>query len=72
MAFTIGLLLIFVYYLIFVLGEVASLKGTLSPLTGLWMANASFLVLGWGLYRVASQERQAFALPTRPRKGRDA
>ncbi len=72
MAFTIGILLVFIYYLLFVLGEVASLKGTLAPVTGLWMANAAFLVLGWFLYRVASQERQAFVLTVRARKGTTA
>jgi len=67
-AFTFGIGMIFVYYLIFVLGEVSSLKGSLHPAVGLWMANAAFLIVGWFLYRLASQERQAFRFD-RPGKG---
>lgn len=68
-AFTFGIVMIFAYYLVFIICEVSSLKGRIPPEAGLWIANAVFLVLGAGLYRLAVHERAAFAFLRRSGKG---
>ncbi len=71
-AFTFGILMVFIYYLVFIISEVSSLNGHIAPEYGLWIANVVFLALGWVLYRLAVHERQAFAFLHRKRAGEPA
>ncbi|HVZ82012.1 MAG TPA: LptF/LptG family permease [bacterium] len=60
MGFVLGLILIFLYYLMFIFGQTMSNEGRLSPFLGLWGAN---LVLGAGgflVYFLAVTERPLF------------
>jgi len=53
-------MLVFIYYLIFVLGEAMCLKRELNPLVGIWVANVVFLVLGAIMYRIVILERSSY------------
>ncbi|MGH7739821.1 MAG: LptF/LptG family permease [bacterium] len=60
MAFVIGISMIFIYYLLFVLGQVLSQRGEVSPLVGLWWANVVLTAAGFFFYYLVTFENQAF------------
>jgi lipopolysaccharide export system permease protein len=60
MAFVIGILMIFLYYLMFVLGQVLSQRGALNPFWGLWSANGILTAAGFLLYYLVTAENKAF------------
>ena len=60
LAFAYGVLLVFIYYLLFVLGEAMSLKKGLDPVVGTWTANAVFALVGLLMYRVVILERSSY------------
>jgi lipopolysaccharide export system permease protein len=60
LAFAYGVVLVFIYYLLFVMGEAMSLKRSLSPLLGIWGANAIFAVLGFVMYQIVINERTSY------------
>jgi lipopolysaccharide export system permease protein len=55
-AISIGVLL--VYYLLLSLLSTMAEKGSFPPLLALWIPNVVFLILGWSLLRLTSQERR--------------
>ncbi len=70
MAFVIGISMIFIYYLLLVLGQVLSQRGELNPIVGLWGANATLASIGFILYYLVAFENQAFRWPISHRKRR--
>ncbi|HET9870722.1 MAG TPA: LptF/LptG family permease [bacterium] len=60
MAFVIGISMIFIYYLLFVLGEVLSQRGQVPPALGLWWANGALTAAGSVLFYLVLFENQAF------------
>lgn len=60
LAFAYGVVLVFIYYLLFVMGEALSLKRGLPPPLGLWGANALFALLGMLFYQVVVHERSSW------------
>lgn len=60
LAFAYGVLLVFIYYLLFVLGEAMSLKQGLDPVVGTWGANLLFAAVGFLLYWVVILERSSY------------
>ncbi len=58
--FILGLALIFVYYLMFIMGQTFSNQGTLPPVIGLWGANFILGTLGCLLYYLVVSEHSAF------------
>ncbi len=60
MAFVIGISMIFIYYLLFVLGQVLSQRGEVDPVLGLWWANATLAAAGFFFYYLVTFENQAF------------
>jgi len=64
--FVLGLIMIFIYYLMFNLGQVLSEKGAIPPLLGLWWANGVLTLAGAVLYYVVVAENSAFRLRSLP------
>lgn len=60
MGFVLGLALIFIYYLMFTLGQLLSNQGILSPVIGLWGANLILAVAGCAVYYLVVAEHSAF------------
>jgi LPS export ABC transporter permease LptF len=60
MGFVLGLALIFVYYLMFTLGQMLSNQGILNPFIGLWGANFILAVSGCFVYYLMVAEHSAF------------
>jgi lipopolysaccharide export system permease protein len=67
MAFVIGILMIFLYYLMFVFGQVLSQRGTVNPFWGLWSANGILTAAGFLLYYLITAENKAFRFFHPPR-----
>jgi lipopolysaccharide export system permease protein len=63
MAFVIGISMIFIYYLLLVLGQVLSQRGEINPILGLWGADATLAAAGFVFYYLVTYENQAFRLP---------
>ena len=62
MGFVLGLGMIFVYYLMFNLGRILSAQGSVSPILGLWSANAILTLSGCLIYYLVVSEHSAFKL----------
>ncbi|HUO57652.1 MAG TPA: LptF/LptG family permease [bacterium] len=60
--FVLGLIMIFIYYLMFNLGQILSDRGIVSPLLGLWWANGILALAGCFIYYVVVAEHSAFRL----------
>lgn len=59
-AFVLGIVMIFLYYLMFFLGEALSQRGTVSPYFGLWWANGFIVLTGFLLFYLVINEHSAF------------
>jgi lipopolysaccharide export LptBFGC system permease protein LptF len=69
LGFSLGLALIFVYYLMFILGETLSNQGAIDPRLGLWWANLVLAALGGLIYYLVVSEHSAFrGMPPLPRR----
>jgi len=66
MSFVLGVSMIFVYYLMFTLGQALSERGLVGPIPGLWGANAVLFLAGSLLYYLVVAENSAFKTPVRP------
>ncbi len=60
LAFAYGVVLVFIYYLLFVMGEAMSLKRGLDPVVGIWGANVLFAVLGILMVQIVINERSSY------------
>lgn len=60
LAFAYGVLLVFIYYLLFVLGETLAIKEGLDAVAGTWTANIVFAVVGLLMYHVVILERSSY------------
>jgi lipopolysaccharide export system permease protein len=60
MGFVLGLVMIFVYYLMFILGQILSQRGDVHPFLGLWWANFTLAFLGCLLYALVVSEKSFF------------
>ena len=58
--FVLGLVMIFIYYLMFNLGQVLSERGAVQPILGLWWANGILTVAGAVIYYIVISESSAF------------
>ncbi len=58
--FVIGLAMIFIYYLMFTVGQILSERGTVNPIIGLWAANVILLIAGTFIYYMVVSEQSAF------------
>src|SRR5579871_5964591 len=71
MGFILGLVLIFVYYLMFIFGQTLSNQGTVSPVVGLWGADFVLGLAGFLVYYLVVAEQSAFrALPRAGSRGK--
>ena len=59
-AFVLGIIMIFIYYLMFTLGQVLSSQGTVPPILGLWWSNGILALSGSYLYYLVISERSFF------------
>jgi lipopolysaccharide export system permease protein len=59
-AFVLGIVMIFIYYLMFTLGQVLSSQGTVPPILGLWWSNGILTLAGSYLYYLVISERSFF------------
>ena len=59
-AFVLGIVMIFIYYLMFTLGQVLSSQGTVPPVLGLWWSNGILALAGSYLYYLVISERSFF------------
>ncbi len=60
--FVLGLAMIFIYYLMFNLGQVLSERGVVQPIFGLWWANGILSLAGAVIYYVVISESSAFRM----------
>lgn len=60
LGFVLGIIMIFLYYLMFILGMILSQRGSINPLFGLWWANGVMALLGGVLYYLVVTEQSAF------------
>lgn len=60
MGFVLGLVMIFIYYLMFNLGRILSTQGSVSPALGLWWANGVLALAGAVIYYLVVSEHSAF------------
>jgi lipopolysaccharide export system permease protein len=58
--FVLGLSMIFLYYLMFILGEILSGRGLISPVIGVWWANVILTLAGFLIYYLVINEHSAF------------
>ncbi len=65
-AFVLGIVMIFLYYLMFFLGEILSQRGSVSPYLGLWWANGFIALTGFLLYYLVVNEHSAFKFRWNP------
>lgn len=63
MGFVLGLTMIFVYYLMFMLGQTLSNDGKIDPFFGLWGANIILTLAGFFIYYIVIFEHSAFKRP---------
>jgi lipopolysaccharide export system permease protein len=59
-SFVLGIVMIFVYYLMFTMGQVLSSQGTVSPVVGLWSSNLLLALAGCLMYYLVISERSFF------------
>ncbi len=59
-SFVLGLAMIFIYYLLFNLGQVLSERGSVSPILGLWWANGLLALAGGLIYYLVISENSSF------------
>ena len=60
LGFVLGLAMIFVYYLMFILGQTLANQGSLNPILGLWAADIAAGLAGCLLYYLVMAEHSAF------------
>jgi lipopolysaccharide export system permease protein len=60
LGFVLGIVMIFIYYLMFTLGEILSEQRGISPLFGLWWANMILAFAGCLIYYIVVSENAAF------------
>jgi lipopolysaccharide export system permease protein len=58
--FVLGLVMIFVYYLMFTVGQIMSERGLVDPVIGLWWPNVFLLIAGGFVYYLVISEHSAF------------
>jgi lipopolysaccharide export system permease protein len=58
--FVLGLAMIFVYYLMFTVGQIMSERGLVDPVIGLWWPNLLLLIVGGLIYYLVISEYSAF------------
>ncbi|HTA77840.1 MAG TPA: LptF/LptG family permease [bacterium] len=58
--FVLGLVMIFVYYLMFTVGQIMSERGLVNPVIGLWWPNLLLLICGCFIYYLVVTEHSAF------------
>jgi lipopolysaccharide export system permease protein len=58
--FVLGLAMIFVYYLMFTVGQIMSERGILDPIVGCWWPNLFLSLLGAVIYYLVVSEQSAF------------
>jgi lipopolysaccharide export system permease protein len=57
--FVLGIAMIFIYYLMFTLGQILSEKGSVHPIVGLWWANVALTLAGGFIYYLVVTEHAA-------------
>lgn len=67
--FILGLAMIFIYYLMFNLGQVLSERGAVPTLLGLWWANGIMALAGTFVYFIVVTESSAFKISRQPAVG---
>jgi lipopolysaccharide export system permease protein len=55
--FTVGLLIVFIYYIIRLGGETLAETGRISPFIGTWAPNITFFLIGLCLFIMAAKDR---------------
>ncbi len=58
--FILGIAMIFIYYLMFTLGQILSERGLVNPILGLWWANFTLVIAGGFIYYLVVSEHSAF------------
>lgn len=58
--FTLGLAMIFVYYMMFTVGQILSERGVVNPIIGSWWPNLFLMIVGSFIYYLAVSEHSAF------------
>ncbi len=68
--FVLGLVMIFVYYLMFTLGDILAQKDYISLMTGIWGGNILLVGAGFFIYYLVVSEQSAFRAQASPNRGR--
>ena len=58
--FVLGLAMIFVYYMMFTVGQIMSERGIVNPIIGAWWPNIFLFIVGGFIYYLVISEHSAF------------
>jgi lipopolysaccharide export LptBFGC system permease protein LptF len=58
--FILGLVMIFLYYMMFTVGQILSDRGVISPIIGCWWPNLLLMLVGCFIYYLVVSENSLF------------